>query len=175
MVRRWARPVGHVGWWTFVVATLYAGGVYWWGSRQGIGAPMMHNGSWSVYVPLTSGAGYEDIPADTFSFWRATSTDNWHAPSTCALIAFVVVVLAATIEALTARRVGPGIVTVAVPFISLGLFVLATPDTFDGIRLKWELAMSITLVGIAIREVWTRFLLPRAESTRQTSASTRRA
>jgi len=166
VVRQCAKAIGHVSWWIFVVATLYAGGVYWWGSHRGIGAPVIRDGTWSVYIPFIPGAGYEDIPAGrSYAAWHATSTDNWDAPSTYAMIAFVVVVLAALVDAAILRRAIPGIVTVAVPFISLGFFVLATPDTFDGTQLKWQITMLITLAAIAIREIWTRALLPRITST----------
>ncbi|MYR08552.1 hypothetical protein GTV32_20565 [Gordonia sp. SID5947] len=154
-VLRSARITGHVGWWVFVVATLFAGGITWWESNSRIAASFAHDGEWTAYTPLTS------IDAQVVGIaWQPMYTHWWQDPSWYALAAFVVVVIAALVDAATARRLVPGVITVAVPFVALGLFYLATPGTIDGVELRTVLSMLLVLVGVGIREVWMRVGAP---------------
>ena len=153
---RVARVVGHAAWWVFVVAVLLAGGVTWWSSYSMVDASFWGSTGWTAYTPLRTtdeiGAGVR---------WSAGTEHWWQDVGVYALIAFVVVIVAGVIDAVAGRRIAPGLVTVLVPFISLGFFVLATPGTFDGFTFRAVLMMLIVLVGVAIREVWMRVFLPR--------------
>lgn len=84
------------------------------------------------------------------------------------LAAFVIVVLAAIADAVSTRSIAIGTVTVAIPFVSLGLIVLATPAATGGTRMDLIFAMLITLAAVAVREVWARAVLPRVASARRT-------
>lgn len=68
----------------------------------------------------------------------------------------MLVIVAAVVDAIAARRLIAGIVTVLVPFAAFGLFVVATPGTIEGVELRSIIAMALILAGVAIREVWMR-------------------
>lgn len=53
----------------------------------------------------------------------------WQNPAFYALAAFVLVVAAAVVDAVAARRLHAVIVTVVVPFVALGLFLRDTTTT----------------------------------------------
>ncbi len=109
-----------------------------------------------MYTPLTTtGSGYVDVQWEpTYDYW-------WQSPGVYGLIAFIIVVVVAVIDAFVGGRIASGIVTVLVPVVVLGLFVLATPDAIEGVELPTILSMLLVLVAIAIREVWTRAVRPR--------------
>lgn len=154
-----ARLTGHVMWWVFVVSALFAGGITWWGTYSTIGAAFAEGqAGWTAYTP-TTGAVYVDLIGGSpgIHTW-------WQNPGFYALVAFVVVVGAALVDAVAARRLVAGIVTVVVPFVALGLFVLATPGTIDGVELRSILSMALVLAGVAVREVWMRAGAPRADA-----------
>lgn len=111
-----------------------------------------------------SGAGYVDVQ------WEPTYRHWWQDPGMYALIAFVVVVVAAVIDAYAAGRVVAGVVTVLVPFAALGLFVLATPDTVMA-QPRTVISMLLVLVAIALREIWMRACVPRWSPATSPSAS----
>lgn len=146
-----ARIVGHVMWWVFVVSALFAGGITWWSPYESLGAPF---GGWAI----GSGSGF--IAFSPGPQW-------WQDPAVYAPVAFVLVVVAAVVDAVAARGLIAGIVTVAVPFIALGFFVLATPGGIDGVFLHSAVSLVLVLVGVAIREVWMRAGAPRVIAWQQ--------
>lgn len=148
-VERFARVGGHISWWVFVVATLFAGGINWWDRHSTIAASFADDVGWTMYTPLT-GSGYVDVQ------WEPTYDHWWQSPGIYGFIAFVVVVIAAVIDACVGGRILPGIITAVVPFAALGLFVLATPDAIEGVEPDTIVSMLMVMVAIALREVWMR-------------------
>ena len=153
-----ARITGHVMWWVFAVAALFAGGITWWMEYVAFDASFVDGGlyGWTVYTPIT-GAGYVDLIGSSAPEW-------WQDPAVYALAAFVLVVVAAIVDAFAARRLIAGIVTVVAPFAALALFVLATPGGIDGVFLHPTVSLVLVLVGVAVREVWMRAGAPRPQT-----------
>ncbi|MCG7634647.1 hypothetical protein MHN80_20245 [Gordonia McavH-238-E] len=149
-----ARTVGHVMWWVFVVAALFASGITWWMTEYvAVDASFVGRSyGWTIYTPTTV-AGYVDL-------MRSSGPEWWQDPAVYALAAFVAVVIAAIVDALAARRLIAGIITVAAPFVALGLFVLATPGAVDEVYPHGTVSLVLILIGVAIREVWMRAIAP---------------
>lgn len=76
------------------------------------------------------------------------------------MIAFVVVLIAAVTEAISARRLAAGVVTVAAPCVALGLLLVVTPGVADSGGFNTMLTMGVVLVAVAVREVWARRFAP---------------
>ena len=151
-----ARITGHTAWWIFVVATLFAGGITWTGvSRYGNykATSFTKEYGWTAYTGLT------DAPVGIANF-VGSSYDPWSDPELWSAIVFGVVLVAAVVEAISAREVLPGIVTVAAPCVAFGLLLLATPGVLDGIQLGTTTTIGVVLVAVAVREVWARRLAP---------------
>lgn len=148
------------------MAAIFGGGITWWNSYPNIAASFGPDCGWTMFAPMTrmSGAGYVDVQ------WQPTYGQWWQDPGRYALIAFVVVVVAAVIDAYAAGRVVAGVVTVLVPFAALGLFVLATPDTVMA-QPRTVSSMLLVLVAIAIREIWMRACVPRWSPATSATAS----
>ena len=148
-----ARITGHIMWWIFVVSALFAGGISWWREYAAIDASFVSGlYGFTIYTP-TTGAGYIDLASSPSPQW-------WQDPAVYALTAFVLVVVASVVDAIAARQLLSGIVTVLVPFVALALFVLAAPGAINGVFLHSTVALMLVLVGVAIREVWMRALAP---------------
>jgi hypothetical protein len=148
-----ARIAGHSAWWAFVVATLFAGGITWTGLDRYI-----------PVIPLPRGSGWIDIsPGSTFMIAdiAGSSYDPWSDPELWSAIAFAAVLIAAVLEAISAREVLPGIMTVAAPCIGWGLLLSTTPGVFDSVRFNTMQAMAVVLLAVAVREVWARRFAPR--------------
>ncbi|MCK0515635.1 hypothetical protein [Williamsia sp. DF01-3] len=153
-----ARITGHAAWWVFMVATMFAGGITWTGvSRYGnyIGATSFTKEyGWTAYTGLT------DSPVGIANF-ASSSYDPWTDPELWSAIAFGAVLIAAVVEAISARKVLPGIVTVAAPCVAFGLLLLATPGVLDTVEFDTILTMGVVLIAIAVREIWARRLAPK--------------
>lgn len=152
------RAVGHVGWWIFVVAQLMS-------SVPGFGGMPSRYG-WTSYTPLTdAGTGW----ADSTPFDSGFSDAN--VLSTVAVVALIVTIVAALGEAISYRRwTFGGLVTVAAPVVG-GALVMAGigaqhGELWSGVYLRPMLAALIVLLGVAIREVWSRRLAPAAVAAR---------
>ncbi|WP_238421820.1 hypothetical protein [Gordonia sp. 'Campus'] len=150
-----ARTVGHVMWWVFVVAALFAGGITWWMTEYVAVDASFVGGShgWTVYTPTSGASHVVDLIGSSGPEW-------WQDPAVYALAAFVAVAIAAIVDALAARRLIAGIITVAAPFVALGLFVLATPGAIDEVYLHSTVSLVLILIGVAIREVLMRAIAP---------------
>ncbi|QIS03503.1 hypothetical protein F5X71_15295 [Nocardia brasiliensis] len=90
---RYAHLAGHALWWVFVVAAMLAGGLDWFGADD------TYEFGWTSFVPMNGmPRRYADyVPADGFQ-----STD------VVAVAAFGLLVLAAVVEAVAARRMAAG-------------------------------------------------------------------
>lgn len=107
---------------------------------------------WTIYTP-TTGAGYVDIVGPPAPPW-------WQDPSVYALVAFVTVVIAAVVDACAVRRLIPGIVTVAAPFMALVLFVLATPGGIEGVVPDKPVSLIRTSLTAQTRAAFSLFSTP---------------
>jgi hypothetical protein len=149
-----AHVTGHVAWWIFVVATLFAGGITWTGV-----------GRYVPYIPLPRGSGWIDIPLTDSPVYIANFASSSNEQSTdlrwWSLAAFIVVLIAAVVEAISARRMAAGVVTVVTPCVALGLMLLATPGVLESVHFGTLQTLAVVLVAVAVREVWARRFAPR--------------
>ncbi|OBI66152.1 hypothetical protein A5664_14735 [Mycolicibacterium fortuitum] len=166
---RVARVTGHVNWWVFVVARLmselgltmggqmprryadYAGD-----SIFGTGLGVRGDYGWTAYTPLTDGppTGLSDPFFET------------NVLSTISIVALAVTTIAAVVEAVLARRWLSGAGTVLAPVIGAAIILTALHERsgyLGGGRLELPLFVVFVLVllGVAVREVWSRVLEPR--------------
>jgi hypothetical protein len=109
----------------------------------------------------------------TLPDWSASSTsyaefadvavavpyDLWSDGELLSAAAFVVVMIAAVAEAISAHRLWQGIVTVAAPCVAFALVWIATPGTVT--ELDTAAAMALVLAAVAVREIWARAFAPR--------------
>lgn len=153
-----ARITGHAAWWVFVVATLFAGGITWLGNDHEYQHPpfLLRSDEWMVYstVPDSSTAttDYVDVAVALPYEW-------WKDGELLSAAMFVVVMIAAVIEAASARQLWRGLITIAAPCVALGLLVIATPDT--AAESDMTAALVLVLVAVTVREVWARCFAPR--------------
>lgn len=155
-----ARITGHAAWWVFVVGTLVAGGITWLGIDQDYYRPFIPSSDeWTAYTPLTDETF---VGAEAIDVAMLYSYDRWTHGEMLSALAFVVVLIAAVVEAVSAGRLRQGVVTVLAPCAALGLLVIATPGTIDDSGLELGAAVSLTLAAVAIREVWARGFAPRS-------------
>ncbi|PZU02159.1 MAG: hypothetical protein DI630_09245 [Gordonia sp. (in: high G+C Gram-positive bacteria)] len=153
-----ARIIGHAAWWVFVVATLFAGGITWLGNDHDYQHPpfLLRSDGWMVYstVPDSSSA-----TADYVDVAVALPYEWWRDGELLSAAMFVVVMIAAVVEATAARRLWRGLITVGAPCVALGLLVIATPDT--DAESDMTAALVLVLVAVTVREVWARCFAPR--------------
>lgn len=155
-----ARITGHAAWWVFMVATLFAGGITWTGIDRSFFEAGFEARSGVTY---TGDYVYSDGDVLSYQFGdlASTSYDRWTELELWSLVAFVVVLIAAVVEAISARRLLPGVVTVAAPCVAFGLLLLATPGVLDIVEFDTTLTMSVVLIAVAAREVWARRFAPK--------------
>ncbi|WP_156045345.1 MULTISPECIES: hypothetical protein [Actinomycetes] len=159
-----ARTAGHAAWWVFIVATLFAGGITWTGiDRRFFDTEFCARSGPTNTGDLTLSSAYsdEDVFSDYYGDLASTSFDRWTELELWSLVAFVVVLVAAVVEAIAARQMLPGVVTVAAPCVAFGLLLLATPGVLDTVEFDTTLTMSVVLIAVAAREVWARRFAPK--------------
>ncbi|MBM7369463.1 hypothetical protein [Gordonia hydrophobica] len=149
---RGVRALGHVCWWIFVVTRILpenpaTGGMP---RRYADYLPLTRGDhGWTAYSPLAS-PGFVDL----------------NILATASLIAFVVTVGAALVEAVLCRRWVPGILTVVAPVVGGAIVAVGSAARYggvwDGVWLRPALAAGIVLIGVAVREVWARGRAPAA-------------
>lgn len=167
LTSRIAQVTGHVSWWVFVVGRLMSelgltmgGGMprryadYSADSIFGSGLGQADSG-WTAYEPLTN-----QPPGLSDPFYAANII------STVAVAALVVTVIAAMVEAALGRRWLIGAGTVLAPVIGAAIILSALYERagFLGggdLELPPLLVFLLVLLGVAIREVWSRVLQPR--------------
>ena len=153
-----ARITGHAAWWVFVVATLFAGGITWLGNDHDYQHPpfLLRSDGWMTYSTLPDSspatAEYVDVAVALPYEW-------WRDGELLSAAMFVVVMIAAVVEATAARRLWRGLITVGAPCVALGLLVIATPDT--DAESDMTAALVLVLVAVTVREVWARCFAPR--------------
>jgi hypothetical protein len=153
-----ARITGHTAWWVFVVATLFAGGITWLGSDHEYQHPafLLRSDGWMVYSTVPDSSS---VTADYVDVAVALPYEWWKDGELLSAAMFVVVMIAAVVEATAARRLWQGLITVAAPCIALGLLVTATPDT--AAESDMTVALVLVLAAVTVREIWARGLAPR--------------
>lgn len=153
-----ARITGHAAWWAFVVATLFAGGITWLGNDHEYQHPpfLLRSDEWMVYSTVpdssTATADYVDVAVALPYEW-------WKDGELLSAALFVVVMIAAVVEATAARRLWQGLITVGAPCVALGLLLIATPDTAT--EPDMTTALVLVLLAVTVREVWARYFAPR--------------
>jgi hypothetical protein len=154
-----ARITGHAAWWVFVVAAIFAGGITWFGSDPQYQHPpfLLRSDGWMVYSTLPDSSS---ATADYVDVAVALPYEWWRDGELLSAATFVVVMIAAVVEATAARRLWQGLVTVAAPCIALGLLVIATPAT--AAESDMTAALVLVLAAVTVREVWARRFAPGA-------------
>ncbi|WP_135453505.1 hypothetical protein [Mycobacterium sp. DL99] len=162
LVARVARVTGDVSWWIFVVARLMTEMTSFGMPRRyadydestfGVGLGQSDFG-WTAYEPLT------DQPPSTL-------TDPFYSANiiaTVAAAALAVTVIAAVVEAVAVGRWPAGIATVVTPIFGSALILTALHyrSGFAGeLQLNLTAVFVLVLIGVAVREVWSRGFAPR--------------
>lgn len=148
---RITRIVGHATWWLFVVAQVMKDAPAATGlpSRYRAYTPLTDAG-WTAYTPLTSPGDFTDV----------------NALATVSIVAILVCVIAATVEAIVARRWLSGALTVLAPIVGATLVVVGVEAQYGGVWnhvwLRPTLAAALVLLGVAVREIWARGFAPAA-------------
>ncbi len=162
---RIAYVTGAVSWWVFVVARLmteknsaplnfglprryadYDESIF------GVGLGHKDFG-WTAYEPLT------DHPLalnDGFFIVNVLST--------VAVVALAITTIAAVVEAISVARWPAGIVTILAPIIGAAIILSALhygTGFGGGLELSLLVVFALVLLGVAIREVWSRLWAPR--------------
>lgn len=155
---RVGRIIGHVAWWIFVV-TRTVGGV-----SGSAGLPRRY----TSYIPLTStddgwSAYMPTAPMDGFT--------DANILATLSMIALAVTILAAVAEAITYRSWLASSLTIAAPVVGAALVMLAIDAqdglVWDGVYLRPVLVASLIMLGVAVREIWSRGFAPAARRSPQ--------
>ncbi|MGW4530460.1 hypothetical protein ACWEOI_05880 [Nocardia sp. NPDC004340] len=129
---------GHVCWWVFVVATLWPAGA---------------DFSWT---------GDADMPRRYADY---IPSDGFCTASPIAVIAFLVLIIAAAVEAAAVGRLLPGLMTVGTPFVAAIVLWSVNPTGCGGHGTSAVLpALPTVLLAIALREIWARAFAPHPSS-----------
>lgn len=148
---RMIRGLGHTSWWIFVIAALFAqlGSGRMYPMRSFAYYMPAEDFGWTSYTPFT-GAAFTDVEQGL----------TVNVLMIIALAALATTVVAAIIEAIRGRDWNTGAGTVVTPLAGAA-FVLFDPlGNLFHISFTMAIAFAFTLVGVAIREVWSRRLAP---------------
>lgn len=160
---RIAHGTGAVSWWVFVVARLMAemnsvdSGLprrYADYNESLFGVGLGHNDfDWTAYEPLT----HPPSPLNDVFF-----TANVIAG--IAVVALAITAIAAVVEAISVARWPAGIATILAPITGAAVILTALyygTGFGGGLQLNLPIVFTLVLVGIAIREMWSRVWAPR--------------
>ncbi|MFL0289174.1 hypothetical protein ACJH6H_28455 [Mycobacterium sp. SMC-21] len=163
---RIAHVTGAVSWWVFVVARL----------MTEMNSAPMNFGLPRRYADYDEsifgvGLGHKDFG------WTAYEPLTGHPPSslndgffimnvlsTVAVVALAITAIAAVVEAISVARWPAGIVTILAPITGAAIILSALhygTGFGGGLKLSLLVVFALVLVGIAIREVWSRVWAPR--------------
>ncbi|MFT4086476.1 MAG: hypothetical protein QM658_04870 [Gordonia sp. (in: high G+C Gram-positive bacteria)] len=148
---RVARGTGHVCWWLFVLSALFAV------LSLGPSGPMRYadyrpDFGWTAYTPLT-----DSSPALSAASSNFTAVNFF---ATLALVAVAITVCAAVAEAVFGRRLWTGVVTVVAPVVGGLLIAIVHNGGVGSMYFRIEILFALAVLGVAIREVWSRALAP---------------
>jgi hypothetical protein len=166
LTARIAHVTGAASWWVFVVARLmtemnsaplnfglprryadYDGSIF------GIGLGNKDFG-WTAYEPLT------DHPPSALN-------DGFfivNVIASVAVAALAITAIAAVVEAVSVARWPAGIATILAPITGAAVILTALyygTGFGGGLQLNLLIVFALVLLGVAIREVWSRVLVPR--------------
>ncbi|MFT4200486.1 hypothetical protein [Gordonia sp. (in: high G+C Gram-positive bacteria)] len=130
---RTVRAAGHVGWWVFVVSALFT-----------CFAQSPVSGMPRRYADYLPDDGFDE--GNTFAMLM--------------LAAALVVLMAAVAEAILGKRWEPGLLTIGAPIVGGALITVVALGGIGDARFSLWLLFALTLLGVAIREVWSRALAP---------------
>jgi heme/copper-type cytochrome/quinol oxidase subunit 1 len=109
---------------------------------------------WTAYEPLTN---HPSSPLNDVFF-----TSNVIA--SVAVVALAITAIAAVVEAISVARWPAGIATILAPITGAAVILTALyygTGFGGGLRLNLLIVFALVLLGVAIREVWSRVLAPR--------------
>ncbi|WP_285034588.1 hypothetical protein [Mycolicibacterium sp. lyk4-40-TYG-92] len=163
---RIAQVTGAVSWWVFVVARLmtemnsaalnsglprryadYDGSIF------GVGLGHKDFG-WTAYEPLTN---HPPSPLNDVFFVA-------NVIASVAVVALVITAIAAVVEAVSVARWPAGIATILAPITGAAVILTALhygTGFGSGLQLNLLIVFALVLLGVAIREVWSRVWAPR--------------
>lgn len=163
---RIAHVTGAVSWWVFVVARLMT---------------EMNSAAWSSGLPRR----YADYDESIFGVglghkdfgWTAYEPLTDHPPSalndgffivnviaSVAVAALAITAIAAVVEAISVARWPAGIATILAPIAGAAIILSALhygTGFGGGLQLNLLIVFALALLGVAIREVWSRVWAPR--------------
>ncbi|QRY48481.1 hypothetical protein JVX93_07700 [Mycolicibacterium boenickei] len=160
---RAARIVGDSSWWVFVVARLMA-------EMNSFGLPRRYadydesifgvglgrsDFGWTAYEPLT------DQPSPITDFFYSLNL-----VSSVTVVALAVTVIAAVVEAFAVSRWPAGVATILTPVAGAGVILAALfyrSGFAGGLQLNLGVVLALVLLGVAIRETWSRAWAPRPQ------------
>lgn len=163
---RIAHVTGAVSWWVFVVARLMTemnsaalnSGLprrYADYDESIFGVGLGHNDfGWTAYEPLTN---HPPSPLNDVFFIA-------NAMASVAVVALAMTAIAAVVEAISVARWPAGIATILAPVIGAAVILTALYYGIGfgrGLHLNLLIVFALILLGIAIREVWSRVWAPR--------------
>lgn len=158
---RVARIVGDSSWWVFVVARLMA-------EINSFGIPRRYadydeaifgvglghsDFGWTAYEPLTDRA-----PSPVTDFFYSVNL-----VSSVTIVALVVTVIAAVVEAVAVGRWPAGVATILTPVAGAGVILTALyyrSGLAGGPQPSLAAVFVLVLLGVAIRETWSRVWAP---------------
>lgn len=168
LTSRIAQVTGHVCWWVFVVARLMSE----LGLTMGGGMPRRY-ADYSADSVFGSGLGQSDFGWTAYEPLTDRPSSGLSDPfcaaniiSTVAVAALAITVIAAMAEAALGRRWLRGVGTVLAPVVGAAIILTALYERagFLGgghLDLPPLLVFALVLLGVAVREVWSRVLAPR--------------
>ncbi|WP_323848788.1 hypothetical protein [Mycolicibacterium mucogenicum] len=163
---RIAHVTGAVSWWVFVVARLMTemnsaalnSGLprrYADYDESIFGVGLGHNDfGWTAYEPLTD---HPPSPLNDVFFIA-------NVIASVAVVALAITAIAAVVEAITVARWPTGIATILAPITGAAIILSALyygTGFGGGLKLNLLIVFALVLLGVAIREVWSRVWAPR--------------
>lgn len=163
---RIAHVTGAVSWWVFVVARLMTemNSAAW---NSGLprryadyddsifGVGLGHNDfGWTAYEPLTN---HPPSPLNDVFFLA-------NVMASVTVVALAITAIAAVVEAVSVARWPAGIATILTPVTGAAIILSALyygTGFGSGLQLNLLIVFALVLVGIAVREVWSRVWAPR--------------
>ncbi|MCV7194147.1 hypothetical protein [Mycolicibacterium brumae] len=162
LAARIAHVSGDVAWWVFVVGALLSEVDGYYTPRRyadydesifGVGLGQSDAG-WTGYEPLTDMAS------------RSAAITVMDTLAVCTAIALAVTVIAAVVEAVTVGRWPAGVATVVTPIVGAAVILGALhyrSGFADGLQLNMLVVFALVLLGVGVREVWSRVWAPRPQ------------
>ncbi len=172
MTRTKAWPISRVtqqlAWWTFLVSSLFAGGVTWLGGRAG--QPLVPADEFTVYhgsyQPL-NGVEMSKAYETSLEINMDIGSPTADVARTISLVGFVVLMITSIVLAVLLRRPLPSAGAIVVPMVAATIVAVALPGGRWGAGLDNTEAMVVVLAAVALHLLWTHILRTRYGPTNQ--------